>query len=550
MPNLWKHQNIGSIFLVLLLWMLPAGLSAQSRTVVSNSLAISNSDAALHLEFAGGGTLDLALSDGAVLIDGEQVGSYTRGDALDTAWRSFLGQITPLDDGPLGEALRNWDPPTSLSGGSLDVARLLDQAMESSLALDSPALVQIEASDEALSVSASVNLSQLQALSEASGLREILETLRNLDLGEIKVYVGEDVLIEADTEIVGTLVVLQGDLTIAGRVIGDVIVSGGVVEFLDEGYVDGTIRLSDARMIEYEADNVSGEVISFDDDDEATLENRIRSEIRAELRNELRNVSRTSSRSFFRPFRALGNGISALVGDLIQFLILSTIAFGVIFFAKDNLEVVAQTARYSPARAGMVGFAGAFLFLPVWVLGCVALAISIVGIIALPFWVILFPIVVACAAGLGYMAVARNIGEWVAGQRFHGFEWVQASNTLYATVSGIGALIAFSVVGHLVGILPIVGLLKGLFLTVGSIATAVATFIGFGAVLITRGGRRTEFYGGGWPGGMGDSGDGGAEDEVVVADEVVDADAAQSDSTDADGATSETEDDSKEGDNA
>lgn len=537
MPNLWKHQNIGSILLVLLLWMLPAGLSAQSRTVVSNSLAISNSDATLHLEFAGGGTLDLALSDGAVFIDGEQVGSYTRGDDLDAAWRSFLGQITPLDDGPLGEALRNWDPPTSLSGGSLDVARLLDQAMESSLALDSPALVQIEASDGDLSVSASVNLSQLQALSEASGLREILETLRNLDLSEIKVYVGEDVLIEADTEIVGTLVVLQGDLTIAGRVRGDVIVSGGVVEFLDEGHVDGTIRLSDARMIEYEARNVSGGVISFDEDDEATLENRIR-------------VTRTSSHSFFRPFRALGHGISALVGDLIQFLILSTIAFGVIFFAKDNLEVVAQTARYSPARAGMVGFAGAFLFLPVWVLGCVALAISIVGIIALPFWVILFPIVVACAAGLGYMAVARNIGEWVAGQRFRGFEWVQASNTLYATVSGIGALIAFSVVGHLVGILPIVGLLKGLFLTVGSIATAVATFIGFGAVLITRGGRRTEFYGGGWPGGMGDSGDGGAEDEVVVAEEVVDADAAQSDSTDADGATSDTEHDSKEGDNA
>lgn len=549
MLNHRKYQNAGSIFLALLLWILPAGLSAQSRTVVSNSLAISNSDAALHLEFAGGGTLDLALSDGAVLIDGEQVGSYARGDGLDAAWRSFLGRITPLDDGPLGEALRDWEPPTSLSGETLNAARLLDQAMESSLALDSPALLEIEASEEDLSVSASVNLSQLQALSEASGLREILETLRNLDLGEIKVYVGEDVLIEADTEIVGTLVVLQGDLTIAGHVRGDVIVSGGVVEFLDEGYVDGTIRLSDARMIEYEADNVSGEVLSFDEDDEATFEDRIRSEIKAELRHELRDVSRTSSRSFFRPFRALGGGISAIVGDLIQFLILSAIAFGVIFFAKDNLEVVAQTARYSPARAGMVGVAGSFLFLPVWVLGCVALAISIVGIIALPFWVILFPIVVACAAGLGYMAVARNIGEWVAGQRFRGFEWVQASNTLYATVSGIGALVAFSVVGHLVGILPIIGLLKGLILTVGSIATAAATFIGFGAVLLTRGGRRAEFYGGGWPGGS-DSGDDGAEDDVVVAEEVVDQDDAQSDSGDATGPTSDTENDSTEGNNA
>lgn len=551
MRNHLNLRNLRPGVVALAFAVLPFGLSAQSRTVLSNSLAISGTDAAMHLELEGGRTLDLALSDGVVLIDGEQVGVYTRGDDLDMAWRSFLGQITPLDDGPLGAALVDWDPTGLVTGDDLEIARLLDEAMEATLALDAVASVQIEASDDGISVGARVDLSQLEVLSEAAGLSEIIETLREMQIEEIKVYIGEDVVVEADTEIVGTVVVLEGDLTVAGTIRGDVIISGGAVAFRDEGYVDGSIRLSDARVLDYQRENVAGDVVSFEDDDEDRLEDRIRAEIRSELRNEIRNVSRTSTRSIFRPFRALGHGISALVGDLVQFLILSAIAFAVIFFAKDNLEVVAQTARYSPARAGMVGLAGAFLVLPTWILGCVALAISIVGIIALPFWILLFPLVAAFAAGLGYMAVARNIGEWVAGQGFRGFEWVRASNTLYATVTGIGALVAFSVVGHLVGILPIIGIFKGLFLTAGTLATAAAIFIGFGAVLLTRGGRQPEFYEGDWSGGVGTSADEDIDEEVVVAEEVVDDEGTEPESADdSESTTADDDEGSKEEDDA
>ena len=44
----------------------------------------------------------------------------------------------------------------------------------------------------------------------------------------------------------------------------------------------------------------------------------------------------------------------------------------------------------------------------------------------------------------------------------------------------------------LLGIVPFFGFLKGLLISVGVMATVVASLIGFGAVLLTRAGRRPE----------------------------------------------------------
>ena len=77
----------------------------------------------MHLEFADNGTLDIALRDGSVTIDGEERGSFEGGDALDTAWRSLMGEIVSLSDGPLGEALRDWEAPSSLADGPRDTRR-------------------------------------------------------------------------------------------------------------------------------------------------------------------------------------------------------------------------------------------------------------------------------------------------------------------------------------------------------------------------------------------------------------------------------------------
>ena len=386
----------------LLISILPAAVSGQARPVVSNRLAISQTEAALNLEFAGSGTLEIVLRDGSVMINGEETGSFEPGDALDAAWRSLLGQIVSLSDGPLGEALRDWEAPSSLEDRALELAQLLDRTLEDALLSD-----DASASDD---VSASAD-------AEPAFVSDPTAPDLDLSLQELE------------------------DLSVRIR-----------------------------REIREE----------------------LRSELRDELRRELRNVGATSRG--YGPLRALGRGITDVVGNVITFLLLSLLALGAVYFAKDNLEVVADTAQKSPLRAGMVGLAGAFLVLPAWVLGCVALVASVVGIIALPFWALLFPVAVTLGAGLGYLAVARNVGEWVASKNIRNLEWLRPTNTFYAVTAGIGALLVFPVSASILDIVPFFGFFSGLLATLGTMAIVAALLIGFGAVLLTRGGRQADFY--------------------------------------------------------
>jgi hypothetical protein len=386
----------------LLISVLPAALAGQVRPVVSNQLAISQTEAALHLEFADNGTLEIALRDGSIVIDGDERGSFVRGDALDTAWRGLLAEIVSLSDGPLGEALRDWEAPSSLEDGALELAQLLDLTLEDALESDN-----ISASAE------------------------------------------PEVVVDATAPGVGL----------------------NVQELED---------LADRLRLEIEQE-FRGEI-----------EQELRSEIEEELREEFGGAVELSRG--YRPFRALGRGIAEVAGDLIAFLVLSLLALGAVYFASDNLEIVASEAQRNPMRAGMVGLAGAFLVLPTWVLGCVALVASLVGIVALPFWALLFPVAVALGAGLGYLAVARNLGEWVASKNISGLEWLRPTNTFYAITAGIGALLAFFVSASILDILPFFGFFSGLLATLGTMATVATVLIGFGAVLLTRGGRRADFY--------------------------------------------------------
>lgn len=523
--------------------VLPVHAEGQAREVVSNELSVSQREAALHLEFSDEGTLDIALRDGSVIIDEDVVGSYERADALDTAWRSLLGEIVSLVDGPLSEALRNWDAPPSLTSAESDLARMMDQALEEALSPTraratsnvEPSVV-VDATIPDLGVSLQALLSRSDLL---GGLRDALEAV---DLFNSRIQIGEDLLIPADETIAGTMVVIDADLTVEGRIEGDVVVVEGSIRVREGGQVTGDIRLVDSRYDGVDASSLDGRIIRIESDDAdlgrldelgdlEDLEERIREEVRGELRREFRG---------FTSFHTLARGVGDVVGDVMALLIIAMLALGVVYFAKDNLELVADTAQRSPMRAGMVGVAGAFLVLPTWLLGCVALVVSVVGIIALPFWLLLFPIAVALGAGLGYLAVARNIGEWVAAKEISGLEWMKPTNTFYAVVTGVGTLIAFSVASNILDILPFFGFFSGLFATLGAMATAATFLIGFGAVLLTRGGRQAEFYDDG-----ADPFDEPSWREADVPEEVIDAEEVteQADAGEADVAASTATDD-------
>ncbi len=146
----------------------------------------------------------------------------------------------------------------------------------------------------------------------------------------------------------------------------------------------------------------------------------------------------------------------------------------------------------------MVGLAGTFLLLPAWVLGAVALAVSIIGIPVAIAWLPLFPLAAVLAGVLGYLAVARNTGEWLADSGYRWTGWIRKSNPLLTVIGGLVGLMALFVAANLLSIVPFFGFVQGLVAFAASVVTFVAVQIGFGAVLLTRAGRRREYWAGGY----------------------------------------------------
>ncbi len=477
----------------------PALAAAQTREVIGKEISVGRTEALLDLDLSDRSRLEIAFEDGAVRIDDRVVGSYRPGDALDAARRSLLGRAVALEDGPLGRILREWAPPATLKEDELEVATAVDHALEDALSADAES--GAPAPDHNVDVSIGDRSSLLKLLmGKIDGVDAVKEALDGLG-DEARIHIGEDVDVPADERIDGSLVVIEGDVRVAGVVDGDVVVIDGTLNMLPGARILGDVRLVDGQVVRDEdATEIMGRVVDVQgsqQDREAELRDRLREEIRRELHDRSRRTVRGSSgnRSYrlHNPFQAVFRGIGGVIEDLIVALLLVLAGAGVVAFAPDHLETVAETARRSPGRAAVVGMAGAFLLLPVWILGGVALAVSIVGIPVLIAWIPLFPLAAAAGGVLGYLAVARNVGEWLVERRLPYTGWIRPSNALYVLTGGILALLAAFIVADALSILPFVGVLRGLLLFAGWVGTVLAVAIGFGAVLLTRAGRRSEY---------------------------------------------------------
>jgi hypothetical protein len=220
-----------------------------------------------------------------------------------------------------------------------------------------------------------------------------------------------------------------------------------------------------------------------------SLERDLRRQIRDELRAELgREARQRPARS---PFRHITRGITGIFSTLMAYAVLVGLGFLAVFFGRAHLETIADTARHSTVRAGLVGLAGSFLVLPAFILGMLALAISIVGIPLLLVYIPLFPLAVVVAAVGGYLAVAHGAGEALAERRFRGTEWFTRANSYYYVVTGVGLLLVLFLAAHIITMAgPWLGFLQGLLKFLAIMVTWVAFMIGFGAFLLTRGGTR------------------------------------------------------------
>jgi hypothetical protein len=192
------------------------------------------------------------------------------------------------------------------------------------------------------------------------------------------------------------------------------------------------------------------------------------------------------------PFRHVWRGLSGILSTTILYGVLFALAFATIFFGgRRYIEGVSDTARHATMRSLLVGLAASFLVIPVFILGIIALAISIVGIPALLAWIPLFPLAVGLSILLGYIATAHAAGESLAERRFHMTDWFQRGNSYYFLITGLGLLLSPFIAMHAVHMAgPWLGFLAGILMAVGVIATWAALSIGLGAVLISRAGTR------------------------------------------------------------
>jgi hypothetical protein len=93
------------------------------------------------------------------------------------------------------------------------------------------------------------------------------------------------------------------------------------------------------------------------------------------------------------------------------FAVLVIIGVGVMIFAEANLDGVVLALERGIGKSFGAGLLGQLLALPVLALLCIGLALTILGVLLIPFAIVAYTIAVAGLVTLGFLAVSRLSGS-------------------------------------------------------------------------------------------------------------------------------------------
>lgn len=179
--------------------------------------------------------------------------------------------------------------------------------------------------------------------------------------------------------------------------------------------------------------------------------------------------------------RGTGDAMSLSVGWLIVMLL---IGIGVLVFAGAYLDGVTDVLEQSFWRSFLVGIAGELGLIPLLLLVCAALAVTVVGILLIPFAIVAYVLAVAGLLTLGFLAVARLVGGSIGSARGD-----ERGRALRALVIGIVVFMGAWVVGAAFQWSPV---LSGVIRMLALAVTWVAATAGFGAAILSRGGTNRD----------------------------------------------------------
>jgi hypothetical protein len=186
----------------------------------------------------------------------------------------------------------------------------------------------------------------------------------------------------------GTMAVARGDLSVRGRIVGDAIAVHGDVVVYPGATVTGNAISVDGRVR-----SVGG-----------VVEGDVRS-IRGITGNLL---ARAAGREAGRQPTTAWAAIKLVIA---WFAILTAIGIGILLFAEKNLNEVVGVLEQQFTRAFWTGILAQLAAIPALLLVIVALAVTILGILLIPFAVVAYVIALCGLMTLGFIAVARFTGR-------------------------------------------------------------------------------------------------------------------------------------------
>jgi hypothetical protein len=262
----------------------------------------------------------------------------------------------------------------------------------------------------------------------------------------------------------------------AGERVGTVAVSGGALEV--RGLVEGDAIAFEGDVIVRRGGRVSGSAVAIGG--AVTLDGGSVDGATLMLGGDLAPAAPASAAP---PRSRLTHGLFLASGWL---GVLVVIGIGVLVFASTNLDAVSEALERHYGRALLAGVAGQLALVPALVLLLVALAVSLVGILLIPFAIVAYAIAACGALTLGYLAAARVTGTvWMSEGR--GDERARRAASLRGLLIGLVVLLVPWFFAAVTAPWPVA---EALVRAAALAVTWVAVTAGFGAVLLSRGGVR------------------------------------------------------------
>lgn len=256
------------------------------------------------------------------------------------------------------------------------------------------------------------------------------------------------------------VVTYRGDLEVRGAVVGHAIALHGNVILAPGSTVSGDV-ISVGGNVRQSGGAVGGEV---------------------------REVSRiavpggSAGTTAATPVQATRRAL-ALVGAWL--LVLATLAAGIFTFARSNLETVADTIRDDFGRSLLIGIGAQVALLPALIVLIVGLAITLIGVLLIPFAVVAYFTAAAGALALAFIAFAYVAGDSIV-------------HRLGANATGspgfvilLAGLLFFFLLWLVAALFAWAGALSPALRAVASLITWLAVSVGLGATMISRGGTRS-----------------------------------------------------------